>query len=232
MHPLATLAQALDSVASSPDNWRCGRVREGAKESVRSGPDRGRSCRGRHGCVTDPDTAARRARIDIDAGRLWKARDRLSAAVRDSPTDQEILELLGEVYFRMGDGPAAWRYWVLTSRQGADAEAAELAFHERFERAGLADRLSQIPAREPIEGYPRGARERLLALRERARGEGIAWPKGGTGRREDEEYPQEDDDLSGGCLGATVLGTLLVGPWLLGLVAAVYLLVRFLVGIF
>jgi hypothetical protein len=166
----------------------------------------------------------------MEAGRLWKARDRLSAAVRDSPTDQEILELLGEVYFRMGDGPAAWRYWVLTSRQGPDAEAAELAFHERFGRAGLSDQLSQIPARESIESYPHAARERLRALRERARGEGIAWPRAGA-EGQVEEYG-EDDDLDGGCLGASLLGLLLIGPWLLGLIAAVYLLGRFLLGVF
>lgn len=138
--------------------------------------------------------------------------------------------MLGEVHFRMGDGPAAWRYWVLTPRQGPDAETAERAFDERYGRAGLADQLRQIPAREPIESYPDGARERLLELRDRAREEGIAWPRVGSGGRE-KEY-DEDDDLGGGCLGASVLGALLIGPWLLGLVAAIYLFGHFLLGIF
>jgi predicted Zn-dependent protease len=179
---------------------------------------------------SDVSTAVTRAQADIEAGRLWKARDRLSAAVRDSPTDQEIIELLGEVHFRMGDGPAAWRYWALTARQGPDAEAAEDAFGERYARAGLADQLSLIPARAPIGNYPNGARERLLALEERARAADISWPR--VQSDDQAKRYDEDEDLEGGCFGATVIGVLLVGPWLLGLVAALYLLGRFGLGIF
>jgi len=179
--------------------------------------------------ASDASTAVTRAHADIEAGRLWKARDRLSAAIRDSPTDQDVLALLGEIYFRMGDQPAAWRYWALTPRQGSDAEAAERAFDERYGRAGLAEQLSQIPAREPIEDYPSGARERLLALRERARSASIAWP---PARPVGQEEGYGDEEIEGGCLGAGAIGILLIGPWLLGLAAALYLLGRLVLGIF
>lgn len=122
----------------------------------------------------DGSTAVTRARRDIEAGRLWKARDRLSAAFRHSPTDQEVLELLDEVHFRMGDGPAAWRYWALTTRTGAEVEQAERTFDERYGRAGLADRLSNIPAREPLSDYPNAVRERLNELRQLGRAGGRA----------------------------------------------------------
>jgi hypothetical protein len=176
--------------------------------------------------ATDGSTAVARAAGDIEAGRLWKARDRLSAAVRDSPTDQGILELLGEVYFRMGDQPAAWRYWVLTTREGADVDAAELAFEERYGRAGLADRLSQIPASEPLADYPSAVRERLVELRQLGRAEGVDWPRPRSRKRQRDD----PDSESSGCFGATVIGILLVGPWLLGLAIVLYLIGRSALG--
>lgn len=178
--------------------------------------------------AADISTAITRAQSDVEAGRLWKARDRLSAAARHSPTDQAILELLGEVYFQMGDQPAAWRYWVLTTRQGADADAAELAFEERYGRAGLADRLSQIPAYEPLADYPGAVRERLVELRQLGRAEGVDWPRPRSRKR---KRKRDDADEEGsGCFGATVVGVLLVGPWLLGLAVVLYLIGRAVVG--
>lgn len=174
--------------------------------------------------MINSDSAVSRARVDIAAGRLWKARDRLSAAARHTPTDQEILELLGEVYFRMGDQPAAWRYWVLTTREGTDVDAAELAFEERYGRAGLADRLSQIPAYEPLADYPSGVRERLVELRQLGKAEGVDWPRP---RPQPRKRQRDDaDEEASGCLGTAVIGVLLVGPWLLGLAVVLYLIGR------
>jgi hypothetical protein len=64
-----------------------------------------------------------RAREDIADGRLWKARDRLTGALRASPSHQELLDLLGEVHYRMGDLPEAGRYWLLTERTGPEVDA-------------------------------------------------------------------------------------------------------------
>ena len=176
--------------------------------------------------VTDVSTVVTRAQADIEEGRLWKARDRLSAAVRDSPTDQDVLALLGEVYFRMGDGPAAWRYWVLTTREGPDAEVAERAFDERYGRAEIADRLSQIPAREPLSDYPSGVRERLIELRQIGRAEGIDWPR----PRERQPQRSDSDPETSGCFGTAMIGGVLIGPWLLGLAVVLYLIGRAAVG--
>lgn len=71
-----------------------------------------------------------RARQDIADARLWKARDRLTGALVHR-ADHELLDLLGEVHFSMAELPAAGGMWFLTGRQGPDAEAARLAWHER-----------------------------------------------------------------------------------------------------
>ena len=63
-----------------------------------------------------------RVNADLAEGRLWKARDRLQGARRMDPTNQWILETLGEVYFRMGDLPEAGRAWFLTARTGPDCK--------------------------------------------------------------------------------------------------------------
>ena len=54
--------------------------------------------------------ALERARDDLAAGRPWKARDRLTGVLANTPADQEALELLGEIAFAAGDLPAAGRY--------------------------------------------------------------------------------------------------------------------------
>lgn len=92
-----------------------------------------------------------RARADIDAGRLWKARDRLRGVVGSLPADQEALRLLGEVHLRMGDDPEAGRWLFLTERDDDAARAAVAAFTDRFAFDQL---LRQVPAYAPIEDYP------------------------------------------------------------------------------
>jgi hypothetical protein len=71
-----------------------------------------------------------RARQDVAAGRLWKARDRLlGAAVARG--DDEVLGLLGEVQFAMHDLPAAGAAWFATGRSDAGARRADEAWRER-----------------------------------------------------------------------------------------------------
>jgi hypothetical protein len=90
--------------------------------------------------------AIERAREGIASDRFWKARDRLQGALRADPANQEVLGLLGEVLFAMGDLPAAGRYWYLTERSGEDVNSAHAAL---IEKAGAnSDRLLvEIPAR-------------------------------------------------------------------------------------
>jgi hypothetical protein len=104
-----------------------------------------------------------RVLADLEAGRLWKARDRLQGLFSADPVNQDVLELLGETYFRMGDLPQAGRYWFLTARSGADVEAAGEAFDERF-GVNAHGRAHSLPVRAAINEYPREARERLDGL--------------------------------------------------------------------
>jgi len=73
-----------------------------------------------------------RAKADLAAGRAWKARDRLTGALV-ARADDELLGLLGEVYFAMGDLPRAGAVWfgLARGRDGTDAEAAAHAWRDR-----------------------------------------------------------------------------------------------------
>ncbi len=102
------------------------------------------------------------ARDDIDRGRLWKARDRLSGRFVTTPTDQELLRLLGDVYFMMGDLPKAGSVWSLTD---LDDDRARESFDALREKHGNdpARILDAIPVRAPFD-YPRPAARRLHEL--------------------------------------------------------------------
>lgn len=100
-----------------------------------------------------------RAQQDIREGRLWKARDRLTGLLATFPANQKGLNLLGEVYFRMGDLPEAGRYWYLTDRQGPEVDAALEALAEKH---GSSTSLARaIPIRAPLDLYPPLVRQRL-----------------------------------------------------------------------
>jgi hypothetical protein len=121
-----------------------------------------------------------RARAEIAAGRLWKARDRLTGALRGDPYDQALLDLLGSLYLQMGEQPLAGSHWFLTERSGKDVELARAAFEERF-GGDTIELLRVLPLGREIERYPQPARDRLAPLLERAsergfelRGERIA----------------------------------------------------------
>jgi hypothetical protein len=161
------------------------------------------------------------ARADVESGRLWKARDRLAGAIRTTPTDQDVLELLGEVHFRMGDHPTAWRFWVLTERSGPEAELAEAAFVERYGDEDLAAVLRRIPAREPLDDYPAAVQERLSGLEAKARDAGIAWPR--SERDAMSEDGRLDDTPTGWLIGGVILVGF-VGVWLVGLVVVIVFL--------
>ncbi len=75
-----------------------------------------------------------RATEDFEAGRLWKARDRLQGHRAAAPADQEVLELLGLVHYAMGALPAAGLAWLLTAREGEDVDAARAAPEEERRR--------------------------------------------------------------------------------------------------
>src|SRR5687767_12161264 len=77
-----------------------------------------------------PSSAVLRARADLDAGREWKARERLVGHLAGD-YDPEALELLGEVNYAMRDLPAAGAAWFGTTRRGKDVDEAVEAWRER-----------------------------------------------------------------------------------------------------
>jgi hypothetical protein len=66
----------------------------------------------------------------VEAGRLWKARDRLHGVLRDRQ-DSEVLDLLATVHYEMHDLPAAGALWFVTGRADEIATSSVSAWRER-----------------------------------------------------------------------------------------------------
>lgn len=121
----------------------------------------------------------------------------------------------------MGDWPAAGRFRFLTDRSGREMEQAMAAFEERW-GGDVGEKLKVVPFGGTVEDYPPAAQERLRSLGEQARSRGIEWPRAKTA---DEQESSDDSIGPNGWLIAALLAVLGPGLWLLGVAAAVYLLV-------
>jgi len=166
---------------------------------------------------TPPTPDLSRARRDIDEGRPWKAKDRLEGMLVTFPADQDVLGLLGDVNWSMGDAPEAGRAWYLTDRTGPDVDAAVAALTERYGMPGLANRL---PVKAPFGSYPPAAHQRLKALQKAQRKAGQKWPKAPSTRG----VGQMRDSKVRGAVATVALAVIIaltVGIWLVGLVALV-----------
>lgn len=182
-----------------------------------------------------------RVLADLEAGRLWKARDRLHGLFSTDPVNQEVLELLGETYFRMGDLPQAGRYWYLTGRDGEEAEAAASAFEERF-GANPYGQAHSLPVRAALSDYPKEARDRLEGLIEELKetdaGAPYRWmalssrSRWVTGQAPGPTVTPEPGPLGrlAEWLGVVLLVTASAGVWIVGLVTVVWLVVNNLFG--
>jgi Flp pilus assembly protein TadB len=163
-----------------------------------------------------------RALADIEAGRPWKARDRLNGYLHQHPADQPAHELLGEVYLAMGDLPAAGRALMLTERSDAQAAVAIEAFEHRY--GSTAARIRALRVRAPLESWPPLVQERLGALRERSRVEGAEWEIGPAATSPDHGPTRWFEAIPLLAIFALVM----VVPWVAGLVYIVVLLVKLL----
>lgn len=72
-----------------------------------------------------------RARADLEAGRAWKARDRLAGLLVDRQ-DDEVLDLLATVHLRMSDLPSAGALLFVLAREEPEAQEAIEAWRERY----------------------------------------------------------------------------------------------------
>jgi hypothetical protein len=126
----------------------------------------------RYSAIVSPPSVVK-ARVDLDEGRPWAARDRLESFVSQNPTHAEALELLGDVLYQMGDLPRAGRYWLLTSRDDDRARRSIDALGVRFARPELV--LADLPVRDSVDAYPPMARQRIAELRAEAAANGVEW---------------------------------------------------------
>ena len=120
------------------------------------------------------------ARAARQAGRLWQARDLLTAHVeedRDAPALRELADVLTE----MGDLPRAGAIWFATGAQGPDVDAAVAAWREQT-HDDFAAMWRSLPASVRAEPRPRrveALRERALKV-EAARAAETTWQCGGS----------------------------------------------------
>ena len=140
--------------------------------------------------------------------------------LRTAPADQEALELLGTIYYEMGDLPNAGRYWFLTDKQGGEAKEALAALHERHP---FPDLLNQVPARPPADQYPPPVQRRLQQLEAKAADHGVPWKPGQVTRS-----PPPKSGITGALDLLMVGAFLILGPglWLFGIAAAIYWIVE------
>ena len=172
--------------------------------------------------------AVRRARADLEAGREWKARERLVGHLA-AEYDAEALELLGEVSYAMRDLPAAGAAWFGTTRRGKDVDESVEAWRERH-----GDHFAQMWSSLPRSVRELEGNKRVDALRRRAEQVGSSGGAGGASSpappgqprpgqpRPGQARASSADDSGEGTDAATVialaLGVLFVACAVIGLV--------------
>jgi hypothetical protein len=162
--------------------------------------------------------AVQRARADLEAGREWKARERLVGHLAGE-YDAEALELLGEVSYAMRDLPAAGAAWFGTNRRGADVDESVEAWRERH-----GDHFAQMWSSLPRSVRELEGNKRVDALRRRAEQAGSSGgPSSAAGAASGPTRQVSGDDSGdGGTDAATVialaLGALFVACAVIGLV--------------
>jgi hypothetical protein len=172
--------------------------------------------------------AVERARQDRLDGRPWKARERLRSFLTAHPTNQEALDLVGEVHYEMGDLPAAGAAWFLCTRDDDRSREAVAALRHEYERSprGL---IGALRVRAPIDAWPPPVQERLRAVQADAARRGIDWTPAAPRSVEANEHDPEltlGGKLAGfGCgllfvfaLACTIVGLVVILDRLVGLV--------------
>lgn len=162
-----------------------------------------------------PSSAVQRARADLEAGREWKARERLLERL-GAEYDAEALELLGEVHFAMRDLPAAGAAWFGTGRRGQDVDDAIAAWRERHD-----DHFAEMFRSLPRVVREREGNKRVDALRRRAEqlDSSEAVPQASTGEAASSSGPDAAFVI------AVALGILFVACAVIGLVTLLQWLV-------
>jgi tetratricopeptide (TPR) repeat protein len=102
-----------------------------------------------------------KARIEINRGRLWKAKEILRGAIGQREYDLDLYRAYGELLLKMGELPEAGKYLFLSGSESVDHESAVQEFLRRWGAHGSRLLYSRFPARArvfPVSRYPRNVR--------------------------------------------------------------------------
>jgi hypothetical protein len=83
---------------------------------------------------------------EVEAGRLWRAREILQGAIRQNATDPVVLERYGRLLDRLGDRVEAGKYLFLSGVRGPEVDPAISLFLTRHGRGHLNDLVAQFPS--------------------------------------------------------------------------------------
>src|SRR5437588_10799902 len=86
-----------------------------------------------------------RAVRELDAGRLWRAKEILQGAVGTSGYEPGLYERYGQVLLRMGDNVEAGKYLFLSRVQNAGYEGAITLFVNRYKLKNSAQPIFTFP---------------------------------------------------------------------------------------
>lgn len=162
-----------------------------------------------------------RARVDLAEGRPWLARDRLQGALVHQPTGYDLLDLLGQAHYAMGDLPAAGAAWFLSNRSDSEAEVATAisALRSRYRSPVAVAQVLRV--RADASRYAAPAAIRLEALANELRATGAYWHPPAPpwrGKPGDRTHPRrrvridesDGDTAVDGVIGCTAQLTLLL----------------------
>ena len=101
----------------------------------------------------------------IESGKLWRAREVLTMGVHRSAYDPDALVALGEICRRMGDLPAAGRWFFASGVRKPEFDEALAVFRRRHRDRGAAWAALVKPLRAtPIDELPNALVDELREL--------------------------------------------------------------------
>ena len=109
---------------------------------------------------------AERVRRDIEAGDLGMARRRLASRLAQQGYDPDLLAELGRISGQMGDRREAGRFWVMSTAEGPEVDAAVRCFVASCggRAAQVCSQLPRASRLQTLDQYPEVARHRWEEL--------------------------------------------------------------------
>jgi hypothetical protein len=118
-------------------------------------------------------SALERAEADLQRGDFAMARTRLESYLRTEGYDAQVMARIGRIAADMHDPHSAARFWLLSSAEGPEVDAAieRLVSHLQRDPIRICDSMPWAARRVEFDNYPIVARERVerLGLRTRLR---------------------------------------------------------------